>query len=241
MGARALVVRVAMAALAVAGTASCASTVSGHGSPGSGTGSAGSTTSPDFPSQSAAASRSAAGVSTSASAPSSTPPPSPSYKVVTVQGTNTGRTITARLYAADSILDCAAHAYGSIVAFLRKHACHVTHRILATTDLGARTVVVSAISTSFAGTASDPYGVTAQFIKLEQSDGTGSINDLFREGHTVAGIADHIPQHEVFQVIGQDDGATIFDAWYAQGSTSDSDKALKNLELELFLTPLTSG
>ena len=230
--------RVGVVALAVVGAVSCSSTVSGQGS--AGPRSTGGSTTPDFPSQSGPPSSSPAGPTTGP-ASSPTPSPSASYKVVTVHGTGSGRTITARLYASDSILDCAAHAYGRIVAFLRRHACHVTHRILATTDLGGRTAVVSAISTSFAGTASDPYGVTAEFIKLERSDGTGSINDLLREGHAVPGVATHIPQHEVFQVLGQDDGATIFDAWYVQGSTGDRDKALKNLEVELFLTPLTSG
>ncbi len=245
MGIRSLAVRVGVVAVAAGASVSCSSAVTGQGSTGSG--SAGSGSSADFPSQSPTPmlSQSSAlpsdSIAASPSPSPSTPSPNATYHVVTVQGTSSGRSISVRVYASDTIADCAAHAYGSIVEFLRKHPCHGAHRVLATTVVGGRTAVLSAVSTSFSGTDTDPYGVTGKFINLERSDGTGSINDLLRDGHPIAGIANRIPQHEVFQVVGQDNGATIFDAWYAHGSTNDNDKTLNNLEVELFLTPLTNG
>lgn len=86
-----------------------------------------------------------------------------------------------------------------------------------------------------------PTGVATQFKKLEQRDGTGSINDLLREGHAIPGIASRIPEHEVFDVGGQDNGVYIFDVWYARGTTGDHDPALTKLVLDLYLTPLTRG
>jgi hypothetical protein len=233
----------ALAALAAVTLLGCSSTVAGSGSADGG--SSGGVRTPDFPSSSAAPSSapSSSTPSGSVAGPSSSTPsstPSSSYRTVRVQGTSTGRTIVARVYAADTIKDCAAHAYGSIVAFLRKHHCFSAHRVLLTTELDGRTVVVSTVSTGFAGTARDPYGVSAQFIKLERQDGTGSIDDLLRDGHTIAGVATHIPANEVFQVVGQDNGVCVFDSWYASGRTDGHDAALHNLELDLFLTALTN-
>jgi hypothetical protein len=110
--------------------------------------------------------------------------------------------------------------------------------VLATVDDGGRTAVVSLIATSFAGTAADPYAGGSRFKELEQADGTGSIDDLLREGHHVAGIATRIPAQEAFRVLGQDQGVTVFDAWWATGVTPDQAPALLALEEDLFLTPL---
>ncbi len=240
----------ALLALAAVALTACSSTLAGQGSDGSpgnsdgpsgGSGAAGSGPSrPDFPSGSSTP----AGSGTT-TAPASSPTvasSTPTYQVVTVQGTSGGGTITARVYAQDRISGCAEHAYGAVmIRFLHAHRCSGAKRVLATTEVGGRTVVLSAISTGFPGTAADPYGVAAQFAKLEQADGTGSINDLLREGHSIPGLATRIPSHEVFRVLGQDIGVTVFDAWYARGRTDDHDRALRDLEEELFLTSLTAN
>jgi hypothetical protein len=159
-----------------------------------------------------------------------------------VTGTNTGTRYVAHVYASDTITDCAAHAYGArMIAFLRAHPCRLAHRVLATVDADGRTVVLSAISTSFGGSGADPYSGASKFRELEEADGTGSINDLLREGHHIAGVASRIPPTEAFQVVGQDQGVTVFDAWWAIGTTPDQAPALVNLEQDLFLTPLASA
>lgn len=114
--------------------------------------------------------------------------------------------------------------------------------MLATVEVGGRLAVVSAIATSFHASAGDPtgYRTVDKFRKLELADGTGSIDDLLRDGNAVPGLATRIPSHEAFRLLGQDNGVTVFDAWWARGTTADQDPALLHLEEELFLTPLTS-
>ncbi|WP_375480739.1 hypothetical protein [uncultured Jatrophihabitans sp.] len=229
-----LFVVVAFGALAAAG---CSSAVSGTGAV---AGSA--STTADFPSTTPAPTQPARSSSSDPSMPASTPAPTVTPTAITVTGTSSQQTYQAQVYAADDISDCAAHAYGAtMVAFLKAHQCGPTHRTLALVDLAGQQVVVSSIATSFAGTSQDPYGVSIRFQKLELADGTGSIDDLLREGHSIPGIATAVPAHEAFQVVGQDNGVDVFDAWYASGPTRDQDRTLLNLEQDLFLTSLTSG
>jgi hypothetical protein len=239
---------VVAAALALA---ACSSAVGGHGAAGP-TDAVSSPRSPAFPSTTPAgpAASGATGVvgtpagttpvlsTTAPAAPSS--PVAPTGGEATTIATADG-TLPATIWAKDDITDCAAHAYGApMIAFLQRHPCRGAHRVLATIDLHGREVVVSAISTGFAGTARDPYVNAGRFEQLENADNTGSINDLLREGHTIPGIASRIPAHEAFSVLGQDSGVSIFDAWYASGSTADQDPTLLQLEESLFLGPLTN-
>jgi hypothetical protein len=99
--------------------------------------------------------------------------------------------------------------------------------------------VLSAVDASFGPIGQDPYAAAGRFIKLERANNTGSINDLLREGHAIPGIASSIPSNEVFQVVGQDNSATVLDAWYADGTTDPHDPALRDLETDVFLTPLS--
>jgi hypothetical protein len=142
------------------------------------------------------------------------------------------------VWDSDDIADCSTHAYGAtMIRFLGAHPCRGAHRVLATVPLNGRTVALSLISTSFPGTPTDPYATTAAFIKLEQADGTGAMNDLLREGGTLPG-AQNIPSTEAFTVLSQDAGVTVFDAWYLGGRTADQDPALVALERNLYLSPL---
>ena len=127
-----------------------------------------------------------------------------------------------------------------MIRFLGAHPCAGAHRVLATLPLHGRTVAVSAISTSFPPTPSDPYATVSQFVRLEQADGTGAIDDLLREGGTLPG-ATEIPSTEAFSVLSQDSGVTVFDAWYLGSRTTDQDRSLVKLEQNLFLTPLTTA
>ncbi|WP_375497582.1 hypothetical protein [uncultured Jatrophihabitans sp.] len=160
---------------------------------------------------------------------------------LTVTGSTTTVRYNVTVWDSDDIADCSTHAYGTaMIRFLGAHPCRSAHRVLATLPLNGRTVALSAITTSFPGTPADPYGTTEMFIKLEQADGTGAVNDLLREGGTLPG-ANAIPSDEAFSVVSQDAGVTVFDAWYLTGRTMDQAPALVKLEQDLFLTPFTSA
>jgi hypothetical protein len=238
---RCRVLLVLAAAVLTASLAACTSAVSGNGRATSAGAASSGAASHDFPS----------GTGTASSTPSATSSARPSTaarssaqaaRTITVTGTTTQTRYVAHVYASDTITDCAAHAYGAkMIAFLRAHRCQPAHRVLATVDIAGRTAVVSMISTSFTGTGADPYSGVARFRQLEEADGTGSINDLLREGHHIAGVASRIPAHEAFLVVGQDQGVTVFDAWWTNGATPDQAPALLKLEQDLFLTPLASA
>jgi hypothetical protein len=199
-----------------------------------------------FPSQPLSTTASTSTVVVPSSAPVSSPAPSspstrPYEKAITFRGTTTGTTYRALIWDTDTITDCATHAYGTaMLHFLRQHPCDGARRVLATLALGGRTVDVSLISTGFAPAGSDLYRSTAKFVKLELADGTGSVNDLLSEGGYLPG-ATKIPSDEAFDVLAQDNGVTVFDAWYASGTTKDQDKALLKLEEDLYLTPVQDG
>jgi hypothetical protein len=180
-------------------------------------------------------------VAGSTPAPSSSSSARPYEKAITIRGTTTGTTYRALIWDTDTITDCATHAYGTaMLDFLRRHPCDGARRVLATLTLGGRTVDVSLISTGFAPAGSDLYRNTATFVKLERADGTGSINDLLSEGGYLPG-ATRIPSDEAFDVLAQDNGVTVFDAWYATGTTTDQDKSLLKLEEDLYLSALQDG
>jgi hypothetical protein len=89
----------------------------------------------------------------------------------------------------------------------------------------------------------DPNGTRSagRLIELLNSPGTGSVNDLLREGWRIPHVGPGIPRHEVFRVHGEDSGVVVFDAWYAQHYTADNDRALVEMENQLFLTRATEA
>ncbi|WP_375486715.1 hypothetical protein [uncultured Jatrophihabitans sp.] len=223
----AAVVSVALAVGCALGLAACTSTTSGDGHVGS----------------SRQVRSSAPGTtSTGAGAPtSSAGSTAKALRHLTIVGASSHRSYAVTVWDHDTIANCATHAYGAtMIKFLEAHPCRGAHRVLGTVLLGGRTVAVSAITTSFRGTGADPYGATTRFIKLEQADGTGSVNDLLREGGSLPGT-DEIPPTEAFVVLSQDTGVTVFDAWYVGAQTPDQDPPLVTLERNLYLTRFTSA
>jgi hypothetical protein len=70
---------------------------------------------------------------------------------------------------------------------------------------------------------------------LEEADGTGSINDLLREGYRLPSGPGAVPAAEAFNVLGQDNGVTVWDAWYLDGATRTNDSALVQMTKDIFL------
>jgi hypothetical protein len=175
--------------------------------------------------------------------PSGTPATSGSagpLRIVTVT-TPDGRHYQVSVLAQDTVADCATNAYGSaVISFLKQHPCaQGATRLLFSVPVGGRTVALSVIIVEFAGTPADPYVYSTQFNRLENESGSGSINDLLRAGTRLPGWPTSIPAAEAFQVPGQDNGLWIFDAWYLTGPTTPQAPELIDLEIQLFLQPLT--
>jgi hypothetical protein len=84
--------------------------------------------------------------------------------------------------AARDDTDCAAHSYGRVRAFFTTHPCTSLHRALFT-GTSSGTPVVIAVSTVSMATERD----AADLQRLADSDGTGNVSDLLREGVTVPG------------------------------------------------------
>jgi Ca-activated chloride channel homolog len=168
-------------------------------------------------------------------------------RVVDVQLLANGGVVPMTLWATDDVSDCAAHSHGTLVEYFRQHPCRGASRYLWTFSHNGRTLVLSVASIVAAvgplntGNGGDIYKWAQEFIRLENASGTGSINDLLTDGHAVGGIASRIPSDEVFDVTGQDNGVTVFDAWYLTGSTDPNDQQLTDfLNGEVFLSAATT-
>jgi hypothetical protein len=222
-------------AAAAAVVAACTSTTNGHGAaeaPATATSST-----PDFP-IAPATSEPSVEVTTDAAGTSATStihpaPPAPG-RTLTVNAAD-GTTYVVKIWWDVHNRSCFDHAYGSIVTFLTTHPCLGLERFLATTTVNGRPVAFAMSSLGFPGRPRNLYGETGRFIQLEQADGTGSVNDLLREGYRLPNGPTSIPSGEVFNVLGQDQGATVWDAWYLDGPTSANDPALMTMTQDLFL------
>jgi hypothetical protein len=224
----------------------CSSTVQGNGSSRPATGSA-------APSGAGTSARGGsfgeAGPPSTSSAPPSTttvtataPAPDP-LRVVDVQLLGSaGGDVEMTLWATDDLTDCAAHSHGQLVGYFQAHPCRGATRYLWTFQHDGRELVLSVVSIIAApGPSDDIYKWAGKFIQLENADNTGSINTLIEDGHAIPGIATTIPSDEVFDVTGQDNGVTVFDAWYLHGATNPNDPQLKAfLEQDVFLSQATT-
>jgi len=125
--------------------------------------------------------------------------------------------------AADDQTNCAAHAYGKVQAFFATTPCASVHRSLATTNQAGRAVVVASNIVTFA-TAPQAQ----QYLTLVNSDGTGNISDLLREGVTYQGAPTRLPPAAFAS---RRDGVRVFvaEAAYAEGKSSDTDSVLEHV------------
>ena len=221
------------------GTAACARTVDGAGD--TSLRPTGRSTH-DFPTGSATAARPSS-ASAPASAPASSsgggsaahPPPSAPLKSVTVHAPD-GITYAVQIWADVRNATCADHAYGKpMISFLTQHPCRGMERFLGTTEVGGRGVGFAESVTSFAGTPTDPYKWAGAFKTLVEKDGTGSINDLLREGYRLPSGPADVPSPDAFSCLGQDSGVTVWDVWYLDGPTPDNDPALVRMTQDVFL------
>ena len=215
--------------------AGCTSTTNGRGAAEVPTTAVSST--PDFPSA-PAQSDSPVETTTPATSTSATstihPAPAAPIRTVPVTTADDG-TYVVQIWWDVRNPTCFDHAYGTIATFLTTHPCFALRRYLATTTVHGRPVAFAMSSTGFPGTARDLYGEAGKFIQLEEANGTGSINDLLREGYRLPSGPTSIPAGEAFNVLGQDQGVTVWDVWYLDGTTPTNDPALIKMTQDLFL------
>jgi len=131
---------------------------------------------------------------------------------------------------------CADHAYGApVIQYLTAHPCHGLDRILATTEVNGKAVGFAQSSLGFIGNAPGVYQTAGNFASLERQDGTGSVNDLLREGYRLPDGPSKLPAPDAFNVQSQDSGVTIVDAFYLNGSTPNNDHALIQMAQDIYL------
>jgi hypothetical protein len=173
-------------------------------------------------------------------APTSPPSVSPVAPLLTADITGSSSPVTIYkmdLWAKDWITDCAAHSYGQpILAYFAAHPCRSATRRLWTFDLKGRTAALSIVTVLAQVTKvneNPDFSAAQTLVDLENADGTGSINDLLREGKRIPGASTSIPANEVFYVGGEDGTVFIMDGWYTSGSTNPKDGPLTAAELDL--------
>jgi hypothetical protein len=141
------------------------------------------------------------------------------------------------LWARDVIDDCGAHSYGQqIIDYFTAHPCRSATRRLWTTPINGRTVALSIVSVSAQVTKvneNPDFEYAQQLVDLENANGTGSVNDLLREGKRIPGAGTALPANEVFSVTTQDGLVVIIDGWYLSGSTSSKDATIAGIEDDL--------
>jgi hypothetical protein len=162
------------------------------------------------------------------------PPPSAPLRTATVTAGSTVYAIDVWVQKSDT--DCAGHSHGTpVVDYLRAHPCTGMIRQLATTTVVGRPVGFSAANLSFAGSAPAVYTTAGKFRTLVLADNTGSVNDLLSEGYRLPAGPSAVPADEAFAALSQDNGVTVYDAWYLTGSTPDNDPALEKMLQSIYL------
>jgi hypothetical protein len=129
----------------------------------------------------------------------------------------------AKIWAEDTVHNCATHATSAVRTFLTSHPCTQMQRQVGTTRIGGRTVGFVDERVSLAG-----YLPATQFAKVEAR--SGSIADLLRDGHRLPDGETAVPDDATFTVGGQDQTRVVVQAWYLAGHTPKHDAALAKFD-----------
>ena len=236
MGARAAISVLALIA-AGALASGCSSNSQGQGQSGAGD----STVPTPTPTSTAPTTTPVAPSTASTKAPSSAsaiakPAPSSPVREVHVTSTDGKRSYDVKVWWQVDSEQCADHAYGTpVVQYLTAHPCQSMVRLLATTTVAGKAVGFASSSLGFIGNAPQVYKIAGNFAALEARDGTGSVNDLLREGYRLPSGPSALPSPDAFDVESQDSGVTIVDAFFLTGPTPNNDPALVQMAKDLYL------
>jgi len=122
----------------------------------------------------------------------------------------------------DTVTDCAAHSRGKVKETFRSMPCVKVTRSVGTGTVNGHKVlfVVSRIEMSSSDDA-------ARIKAVLDGDGTGNVNDLLREGKRFAGGPRRMPPSG-YASVQADEIVGVAEAGYLDGSSSDSDPALRD-------------
>jgi hypothetical protein len=128
--------------------------------------------------------------------------------------------------ASDSQTDCAAHSYGQVQSFFARTPCTSVQRLLATTNRSGRTVIIASSVVSFRTAAQ-----AEQYLGVVNTDGTGNIADLLRDGVSYPGAPEQLPDAAYASRL---DGNRVLvaEAGYVGGTSSASDPTLREIAQE---------
>jgi hypothetical protein len=154
--------------------------------------------------------------STPTSRPASTSAAGPSGSI-----SNGGVPAGWQLRAGDDQANCAAHSYGQVQVFFARTPCTAVHRSLFSLSQAGRGTVVAASTVTFAG--ADQAG---EYLRLVNSDGTGNINDLLREGSRYPGSPSKLPPAAFAS---RQDGVRVLvaEAAFTEGPSGSTDASLQ--------------
>jgi len=156
-------------------------------------------------------------------------------RTVNVPAQNGGAGYVVKVWAQAEVRNCAAHAYGPIIRFLRTHPCYALKQVLATTTVDGRQVGFAQREIGFRGGMDQSYRAAGQFRELVTRSGTGNLNDLLREGYRLPSGPTSVPFPNAFSALGQDNSVTVVEAWYLDGPTPDNDPPLVKMAQDIFL------
>ncbi|MEU2349487.1 hypothetical protein [Modestobacter sp. NPDC049651] len=133
-----------------------------------------------------------------------------------------GTTFTLRV--TDTVDTCRGHAYGAVAGFFDSADCTGLGRALWAADAGGQPAVVS-----IARVTMPDESIATALLSLVNSDGTGNVSDLLREGRSYPGGPSELPGNPR-EFASRQDGATVTiveTAW--AGSESGTGAALDAL------------
>lgn len=195
--------------------------------------------SPTFPEPSATVSipfSSVPAESSSSAVPSVTIHAAPAQPVRTAHVDAGSRHYDIKIWFEERTIDCADHAFGQVADFLTAHPCRGLTRQLATTTVNGKAVGFNLAILSIPGSdAAHTYDNAAAFRALVDKDGTGSVNDLLREGYRLPSGPTALPSPDAFRSMVQDTGVNIYDMWYLDGPTPNNDPALEQMAQDIYL------
>lgn len=152
-----------------------------------------------------------ADTATGAGDPSSAAEPAPQGPAAGDTADVEGRTFTAQ--AVDLADSCRSHAYGQVAEFFAAADCTGLSRALWATQLDGRAVVVSVSRVQMPDTAA-----ARELQSLTDTNGTGNVNDLLREGVRYAGGPDSLSGSEYASAVSGPVVTVVEASWVQAGA-----------------------
>jgi hypothetical protein len=165
--------------------------------------------------------------------PSAASAPASSAGGLAVGATRTANGTTFTLQAVQVDDTCQGHAYDAVAGFFAESDCTGLNRSLWSADAGGRPAVVSLARVTM------PDVANAQALRsLADTDGSGNVNDLLREGVSYAGGPTKL---SAAQYASAQEGTTVTIVETSWTGTAGADSALDALASSALSLPAVDG